>query len=306
MGFWSDLKSIIVDSDTNQNNEETTFIGGVKGFISDTTETIIEKSLWGVQKYYNIKINMVNKVSEIVPEWDFFDVNFHNKVIEERDKKVISLQERLNVVKENEEASKNTKIKLLQEIGKLNLELKYDSMTENDKKVKTEKLKTDFEEIKKIDEQLIELNNESTLLQQELNEIISCLLVEKSFDFKKIKQCQEMSEQYKIYNEFTLYGLRCLDKYAYGELEEAIILAGQYYNNSDKIYEHCKQPWLSYNVAKYLFKIGEIAKAIEYMTLPLKLFPDNIELHEFLYIVYNSIGNIKKTHTEKEILDMLS
>ena len=44
------------------------------GLIASATNSVVEKALWGVRKYYDLKIKAVNKVSDIEPEWEFFDV----------------------------------------------------------------------------------------------------------------------------------------------------------------------------------------------------------------------------------------
>ena len=299
MGFWSNLMG---NSSSAKYKEDAPFLSEVKKAVGSTTNTVIEKSMWGVRKFYDLKIQMVNYVSDIEPEWGFYDRASQLNKIHVIENELTELENQKIKASTELEALYCKKNDLIKEMDKLSKEINGSTSNVG---FKRDRLIDVIAKAENVDVEINETKNIYNNTKSKIKQCLEKLILEESVLMDNIPKCINMANEYEIDSNFIDKGLECLLNFANGDLEQAKFCAGAYYEHSDKNPCNCKQPWLAYNIARYLVDVNA-EQALEYMELPIKHYPQNIELHQFVCYVHNKMGQCAKADFEKEIIALLS
>lgn len=312
MGLWDDIvgsvKKVVKVCDEEIKNNSYSAEGSLELSIKDK---LIEKSLLGVRKYYNAKIDMVNKVSDIETEWYFFDevnqeIRIH-KIIQKVDERKIKNQKYEKEIKSHMSsvATYLDEIQKLQNsISALELENKQSNLDIINKKKNIISEKSNS--IKKLEEQVKRIEHLKKDLMEEISEINEELLFDKSLLLNKLEKCRLFAADERINNVFSEYGLECLEKYVKGDFIAAKESIEKYFALLEYKVEKIKHPILLYVLAQKQFDDGNYKFALELMLQPIKLYPDNKEMHEFLKNIHYKLGYEKQYRLENKIVELLS
>lgn len=312
MGLWDEIiggvKNVVKVCDegikTISHSAETSSEFSIK-------DKLIEKSLWGVRKYYNTKIDMVNKVSDIEPEWYFFDeVSQENKICKII-KKVKECKIQNQKYEEEIEAHKSSVATHLADIQKLRSavsELELESEQSNLDIVNKKKnlISEKLDDINKLEVEIKRIEHCKKVLMKEICEVNEELLIAQSLLSNDYEKCRMFAITEEINNAFSEYGLRCLEEYAKGNFIAAKELVVKYFAVLEYKAEKITHPILLYVLAQKSFDDENYNVALELMFQPIKLYPDNRAMHEFLKNIHYKLGHVEQYKLENKIVELLS
>ena len=312
MGLWDEIvdgvKNVVKVCDegikTISHSAETSSEFSVK-------DKLIEKSLWGVRKYYNTKIDMVNKVSDIEPEWYFWDeVSQENKVCK-KNKKVEECKVQKQKYEEKIKSLKSDIIAYLGDIKKLRSvvdELEVEDKQSNLAIINNKKdlISEKSENINKLEVEIKRIEDCKKILMEEIYKINEELLIAKSLLSNDYEKCRVFAISEGINNAFSEYGLRCLEEYTRQNFSVAKELVIKYFVRLEYKAEKITHPILLYVLAQKSFDDGNYKVALELMLKPIKLYPDSREMHEFLKNVHYKLGHVEQYKLENKIIELLS
>lgn len=312
MGLWNDIvgsvRKVVKVCDEEINNTSYSVEESPEFSIKDK---LIEKSLWGVRKYYNAKIDMVNKVSDIEPEWYFFDEvnqeNRINKMIQKVNKYKIKNQKYDKEIKNNRSSVDICLAdiqKLKNSISALELENKQSNLDIINKKKNIISKKLDS--VKILETQIKKFEHLKKDLMKEISEINEELLFDRSMLLNELEKCRLFVSDEGINNVFSEYGLKCLEEYVKGDFSAAKESIGKYFVKLEYKVEKIKHPILLYVLAQKQFDDENYKFALELMFQPIKLYPDSKEMHEFLKNIHYKLGNEEQYRLENKIVGLLS
>ena len=289
MAFFNKIKNIFTgDNESNLNNDNP----NKKKSTGDKT---IEKALLGVKKYYEFKIKLASKITDIDPEWEFYDqATQENKIIE-----IKSRVQKLNDNKESEIENVNKErlnINSYESTYNQNLSLISDyrsSLTRENSSNERIRIQNKINSLNENNQSLMNKINQSnnvinqyekniTVLDSDIVDLQFLIITELAFIENSYEDCKAISQQYNIVNNFVSLGLESIGQYYKSNISSAKEYVRKYFaaevNNVDTIHN----PIIDGLYAEILIEEGNYQEAKVFLEYVIQYYPDNIELHKKL------------------------
>ena len=303
MGFFgeifNDIKNAVAGDDVSGNAKKNK----KQGIIASARDAAIEKSLLGVRKYYELKVDIVNDLSGRKPEWYFYDESSQYKLIDQLEadlkisrQKLRDNQHDINKLNSDKE-DLNNKYKLISDRECKNREEYEDKCNDLQKLIGG---------IEDIDDNIKILKSKQEKIRNIIDDCLHNILVERSKIKSQIDKCRAMIDVYDINDNFAIIGLECIVKHYEGDFCGAYVEAVNYYQAEKENFNYEEQPIISYYVAKYLFAEKLYNVALKYIEYPIKMYPQNKDFHVLLRDIYEKMGNENKVDLENDILKLIS
>lgn len=308
MAFFNKIKKIFT-GDSQAKSEENN-----KKSVGDKA---IEKSLMGVKKYYEFKIKLVNQVTEINPEWDFYDQVTQERSIKEFKQKANDIQGEIDNIKQSIYNCKN-KIDSLKFTYNNNAQriINYEKVLVNNEENENEDLEKKVESLKRenigikqeiysnelslqnFEEGLDSLNNKSL----DLNFLI---ITELAFVEGKYEECKAIAEKHCIVNNFTSIALESMKQYETGNIELAKDYAEKYFIAEEANESTIHNPTLDRLYSKILIEQEKYNEAKVFLDYVVQYYPDDVDIHKMLKQVHINLGEEKEAKLEEKIIELL-
>ncbi|MDO4935304.1 MAG: hypothetical protein Q4E42_01415 [Phascolarctobacterium sp.] len=238
----------------------------------------LEKGLTGVRKFYEKKVEFINKISDIKPEWTFYDGTMLQDYGKQLVDELHELETTLGIMGEQIEEIENRTYDIdkddLEEIESTRNELKLAQQTADDC---IERIKTKASEVVK-----------------------NLALVPGT-----LEQCKNIARDYELETDFVKYEIPILEAYEKGEMDVADDLMFHYYDkiNDSSVVEH---PLICLRFAEKMKEIEVYEDAIKFMSKPICWQPENIGYHKTLKELYQKCGKHEAVQIEEKIINLLS
>lgn len=312
MAFFNKIKNIFTgDSNTTLNNDTPN-----KKSAGDKT---IEKALLGVKKYYEFKVKLANEITDINPEWEFYDeFTQKNKIIDIKlrveklnDNKNSEIEninrERLNInsyestYNQNLNSINNYKYSLNKEIKeneRIRIQTKINTLNENNQSL-LNKINQSTNVINQCEQNIASIDNDIIDLQ-------FLIITELAFIPNSYEECKTISQQYNIVNNFISFGIEAVYQYNKGNLHLAKEYVKKYFvsevNNTDTIHN----PIIDGIYAAILMEKGNYTESKEFLEYVIQYYPDSIVLHKMLKQIHINLGEDVEAQLEQSIINLLS
>lgn len=321
MAFFDKIKNILTDNHEEESNRPN--IEQDDQFNKDkqksTVDKVIEKSLWGVKKYYELKVNMVNQITDIYPEWEFYDETIQKRIVEEakleannlEDKKV-NISININNLSEDLKKYKYEFDLNTANINKSKSEL-YNVEGYNERKLlenKINKLEQKNKQlnlnIKNIKNDIENHKNYIKILENKISEAQFSVITKLSFIKNSYTECNNIASKYNISNNFVNLAMPAIQYYEENNIELAISYVTKYFNEEINNINTIHNPILDGLYSKVLVSQGNLQEAKVLLDYVLKYYPDSIELHKMLKEIHRGLGEYVEEDLEEKIINMLS
>lgn len=285
------------------------------GLIASATNSVVEKALWGVRKYYDLKIKAVNKVSDIEPEWEFFDVTTCDGRIQRVSNSILDAQKELESVKHDIFDYKSRMDAKVKEFRALKLKIReFQQSTDDNKRALIKHYEKDAQDIMvyidDCENRINSLEQQQAMVESKIKKLMISKLsvLTLKTDSKSLEECRRISTRYAIKTPLATYGVDCLYKHIAGDKEGAYVCAENFYKakSTEGANQGIEHPIIAFYLAQYFIKNNDFNRAEEHLACSIRNYPDNVVFHKLMLDIHIANDAQQKVQIEKDILELLA
>lgn len=318
MAFFDKIKNIFTEEKTDGSDIYSKVSTDNGENNKNLGDKVIEKSLLGIKKYYELKVKVVNQITDINPEWEFYDKNIQEKRVEAISKRVKNMEVARDKIKDeiskgnknignfigeicdNDVQIKNLENKRSYAIGNeyRSLETQIDRLKEKNNKLNYSKK----EEVNRVEE----LRNNKVKLENDIKDVYFLMITEISYIEHTYERCINISNKYKVYNNFISLGLVAIDEYEKGNVGAALDCVRKYFEKEQNNFDVIHHPTIDTLYSQLLIHKKRFNEAKVFLEYAMKFYPDSVQLHKLLYGIHVELDEQNEAELERKILELLA